>query len=75
VVTAVSNFEGKFAVEQQKIDQLSQPEEKEKAQLDLDVRRAILDTLPALNRQVKNVNELRNDDIKQIVVDNIKREI
>jgi len=75
VLTSFSNIEIKFAEEQKKIEEITIPEEQQKAQLKLDVKKTIVDSLSDLSTEVKNVTELTNSEIKQIVVEKIKHNI
>ena len=75
VITVGSTIEQRFADEQKRIDQLTVPEEKEKAQVSLDVRKIIIATLPELNTAVKSIGELKNEEIKQIALEKFKQKI
>jgi len=48
VVTVISNLEQKLKDEQQKADQILNPEEKQKAQSQLEIKKTIFDTIPEL---------------------------
>jgi len=74
-VTSVSSIEQKMREEQKRIENIAQPEEKEKAQISLEVKRAVFSALPELNREVKNVNELSKSEIKEIAIEKIKQAI
>jgi len=75
VITSISNIEGRFQEEQKRIENISQPEQKHKAQISLEVQKTIVETLPKLNDKVTNINELKKLDIKQIAVEKIKNKI
>ncbi|TVM04068.1 MAG: hypothetical protein CV087_01330 [Candidatus Brocadia sp. WS118] len=75
VISSVSNIEQKFEEEQKKIKLITEPESQQKAQINLDLRKTILATLPELNNAVTNVNELTKAEIKQIAVEKIKQNI
>lgn len=75
VITSISNVEQKFDEEQRKIGLIVEPEQRQKAQINLEVRKTILSTLPGLNNTVTNVNELTRSEIKQIAVERIKQKI
>ncbi|MBE7549163.1 MAG: hypothetical protein HS127_19195 [Planctomycetia bacterium] len=75
VITSTSNVEQKFDEEQRKIGLIVEPEQRQKAQINLEVRKTILSTLPGLNNTVTNVNELTRSEIKQIAVERIKQKI
>ena len=75
VVTSVSSIEQKMQEEQKRIESIAQPEDKEKAQISLEVKRAVFSTLPELSREVKSVNELTRLEIKEIAVEKIRQAI
>jgi len=75
VITVVSTIEQMIVVEQNRIEGITETDEKEKAQVSLDVRKIIIATLPELNTAVKNIGELKNEEIKQIAVEKFKQKI
>ena len=75
VITSVSSIDEKMQKEQERIESIAQPEEKQKAQISLEVQKAILSTLPELNSSVTNINELSRSEIKDIAVEKIKQKI
>ena len=75
VITSISNIEQNFEEEQKKIELIAEPEKRQKAQINLELRKTILSTLPELNNAVTNVNELTKSEIKQIAVEKIKQNI
>ncbi|WP_347275536.1 ATP-binding protein [Candidatus Kuenenia sp.] len=75
IITFISNIEQRFDEEQKKIELIAEPEQKQKAQINLELRKTILSTLPELNNAVINVNELTMPEIKQIAVEKIKQKI
>jgi len=75
VITSVSSIEQKFEEEQKQIKLIAEPESQQKAQINLELRKTILSTLPELNNAVTNVNELTTSEIKQIAVERIKQKI
>lgn len=75
VITAVSIVEKKIEEQQKGIDAIVEPEQKQKAQISLEVHKAIISTLPELNSRVVSINELKKDEIKQIAVEKIKEKI
>ena len=75
VVTSVSSLEQKMQEEQKRIESIAQPEDKEKAQISLEVKKAVFSMLPELNREVKSVNELTRFEIKEIAVEKIRQAI
>ncbi len=75
VITSLSNVEEKFKEARARIEDIVEPEEKRKAWISLELKQTILDILPELNREAKNVNELTRTEIKEIAIDKIKRKI
>lgn len=75
VITVVSTIEQRTEEEQRRIDAIVEPEEKHRAQVSLEVRKAVLSTLPEMSGEVKNVNELKTDEIRQIAYEKIKESI
>lgn len=75
VVTSVSNIEKKIEEQQKIVDAIVEPEEKQKAQISLEVRKVILSTIPELNNKVTGINELKREEIKEIAVERIKEKI
>jgi type III restriction enzyme len=75
IVTSISPIEEKNIVEQKRIDTIISPQEKQRAQISLDSRNVILSTCTNLGSTVKNIKELKNEEIKQIVLKNIKQDI
>jgi len=75
VITVVSNVEQKIEEELKRVEAIQEPKEKQKAQVGVEVRQAILYALPELNTEVTNINELKKEDIKAIAVEKIKQNI
>ena len=75
VITSISNIEQKFEEEQKRIDNLTEPENMQKAQINLELQKTIFSTLPELNSTVKSVNELTKAEIKHIAIEKIKQKI
>ena len=75
VITSRSSIEEKLEEARARIEDIIEPEEKRKACINLELRKTILDTLPELNKDAKNVNELTSSEIKEIAVEKIKRKI
>ena len=72
IITSVSTIDKSIEDRQKQIESIDDPEEKQKAQISLEVHKAILSTLPELNNTVANISELKKEDIKQIAVEKIK---
>jgi type III restriction enzyme len=75
VITSLSSIEEKYKEARARIEDIIEPEEKRKAGINLELRKTILDTLPELNKDAKNVNELTRSEIKEIAIEKIKRKI
>ena len=75
VVVSVSRMEKQFAEEQEKIAAIGPPEEKQKAQVTLDAKKALFSILPELNVGVSGIQDLKKDEIKQIAVEKLKAQI
>lgn len=75
VVTAISLIEKKLEEQQELINAIDGPEEKQKAQISLEVRKAIFSTFPELSHKVSSVNELKKDEIKQIALEKFSERI
>lgn len=71
-VTATSPIARIFQEEEQRIAQIEDKAEKQKAQFTLDTKRDIVSTLHTLNTQVKSVFDLTRPEIKKIAVEKIK---
>jgi type III restriction enzyme len=75
VITVVSSLEQMIEAEQIRIEGITEADEKEKAQVSLDIRKLIIATLPELNTAVKSIGELKNEEIKQIALEKFKQKI
>ncbi|MDP2682219.1 MAG: DEAD/DEAH box helicase family protein [Deltaproteobacteria bacterium] len=75
VITAVSNIERAIEERQKVIDAIAGLEEKQKAQMSLEVRKVILSTIPELNSKVTGINELKKEEIKEIAIEKIREKI
>ncbi len=75
VVVSVSRMEKQFAEEQEKIAAIGPPEEKQKAQVALDAKKALFSILPELNVGISGIQDLKKDEIKQIAVEKLKAQI
>ncbi len=75
VVTAVSTIDKSIEDRQIQINSISDPEEKHKAQISLDVRKAVFSALPDLGVKVTSINDLKKEEIRELVVDKIKQKI
>lgn len=75
VITSSSTIEQKFEEEQKRIEGITKVEDKQKAQLELEVKKTILATLPTLSNEVKNIADLSRDDIKKIAIEKIRTQL
>ncbi len=75
VVTSVSQIEKKFIEEQERIDLIAEPEEKQKAQISLEVHKTLVSILPELSDNVKSVAELTRGEIKQAAIEKVRERI
>ncbi|MFZ6006159.1 MAG: DEAD/DEAH box helicase [Nitrospirota bacterium] len=75
VITAVPLVEKKIEEQQKIVDAITEPVEKQKAQISLEVHKVVLSALPELNNKVSNINELKKEEIKQIAIEKIKEKI
>ena len=75
VVTSSSRMEQHFSEEEKRIEAITEPEKKQEAKLTLEIKKEILSTLPSLNTAVKNISELKSEEVKKIAVENYKQRI
>lgn len=73
VVTAIPVIEQELQQEQQKVDTITDVQQKQKAQNQLDAKRAIISVLPGLNKSslVKNVQDLSKPEVKKEAIEKI----
>lgn len=75
VIVAKTAFEEKVEDEKQKIGAMPESMEKVKAGISLEIKKTIYATIPQVNNKVKSVNELGNQEIKDIVVAKVKEQL
>ncbi|MDR4509312.1 MAG: DEAD/DEAH box helicase family protein [Candidatus Brocadiaceae bacterium] len=75
VVTSFSSIEQKYEEEKRRIEGIPEPENRQKATIDLEIQRTIYSTLPEFNTSVKNVNELTKAEMKEIAVEKVKQKL
>ncbi|MCC6543845.1 MAG: DEAD/DEAH box helicase family protein [Nitrospirae bacterium] len=75
VITSVPLVEKKIEEQQKVIDSIAGPEEKQRAQISLDVQKAILYMLPELNNKVTSVNGLKKEEIKEMAIEKIRESL
>jgi len=61
--------------EKVKIDAMPESKEKTDAGMKLEIRKAIYETLPQMNNQVKSAAQLTNAEVKEIVVEKVKEKL
>lgn len=74
-ITATSPMTQVLQAEQKRIETLTNPAEKQKAQLTLETKKQIVSTLNDLNTEVKSVQELSRPEIKQKAMEKLKERI
>ncbi len=75
VITSLSNIEQKLQEEERRIEEIAQPEEREKAQINLEVQKTIISVLPELSSSVKSAHELTKSEIKHVALEKIREKI
>ncbi len=75
VVTVTTKFEEEFKREQEKIDTITIPEEKQMAQNRLEGHKILIEVLPDLKKHVSSVNDLTHDDIEKIAIEKVEQKI
>jgi type III restriction enzyme len=73
VITSVPKSKQELIDIQEKIDKSPNADKKEKAQVELEIHKAVLSTFPGLSSRVKSAKELTSPEIKQVAVEKIKR--
>lgn len=75
VITVTTKFEEEFKREQEKIDTITVPEEKQEAQNRLEGHKILIEVLPDLRKHVSSVNDLTHDDIEKIAIEKVKQKV
>ena len=75
VVTSISQLEQKAQVEQRRIETITDPKQKQKAQAELQARNTIISILPELNVTAKNVSELTKKEVIAVAYEKIEERI
>ena len=75
VVTSISQLEQKAQVEQKRIETITDPKQKQKAQSELQARNTIISILPELNIAAKNVSELTKKEVIAVAYEKIEERI
>ncbi len=72
VITSHTIVEANFEIEQKIIDEIQEPENKIKAQNGLEIKKYIYSVLPDMAKIVSNISELKDEEIKELALKNIK---
>ncbi|HOJ08834.1 MAG: DEAD/DEAH box helicase family protein [Ignavibacteriota bacterium] len=75
VVTSTSRFEQHIKDEEKRIEAIVEPEKKQEEKLKLEIKRDIFSTIPTLSTAVRNVNELKHEEVREVAVDNFRQRI
>lgn len=75
VITSRSRMEQHFDEEEKRIEAITEPDKKQEAKSTLEIKKEILATLPSLNNAVKNISELKREEVKEIAVENYRQRI
>ncbi|KAB2850010.1 MAG: type III restriction endonuclease subunit R, partial [Ignavibacterium sp.] len=75
VVTSTSSFEQHIKDEEKRIEAIVEPEKKQEEKLKLEIKRDIFSTIPTLSTAVRNVNELKHEEVREVAVDNFRQRI
>lgn len=77
VVTSKPIMERKLEQEQERIKQIVHPQEQQKAQNNLDAKRAIINVLPEFNSilEVRRVDDLCKEEVKQKVIQLVEKKL
>lgn len=75
VITSNTVFNEAFKIEEQKVAAIEDVKKRQMAKTQLEIKRAITEILPEFNAKVKNIRELKQPEIKAIVIEQIKQKI
>lgn len=75
VVTSTSRIEQHFQEEEKRIEAITEPEKKQEEKIKLEIKKDIFSTIPSLNNAVRNVNDLKDEEVRKVAVDNFKQRI
>jgi len=75
VVTSTSRIEQHFQEEEKRIEAITEPEKKQEEKIKLEIKKDILLNIPSLNTFVKSTNDLRHNEVKKVLLNNIKQRI
>lgn len=75
VVTSTSTIDEAIKAEETRIESIESPTEKQTAINELDFTKVINEVLPGIGKEVKNISELKNEEIKKIVIDKAREKL
>lgn len=75
VVTSTSRIEQHFQEEEKRIEAITEPEKKQEEKIKLEIKKDIFTTIPSLNNAVRNVNDLKDEEVRKVLLDNIRQRI
>jgi len=74
-ITSTSRTEEHYKEEEKRIEQITEPVQKQEEKLKLEIKKEILAAIPSLNNTVKNVTELKRSEVKVIAVENYRQRV
>lgn len=75
VISSYTTLQSEINEQQKNINKIEFQPEKEKAQVNLDIKIAIVSAIPEFNKEIKNINDLTKKDIKGIVIENASKKL
>lgn len=75
IVTGTDAITVSFQTEQEKIDTITDETEKKKATDRLETKKLVLSALPEMNRKVRSVSELKTEEVKKAILENVARKV
>ncbi len=75
IVTGTDAITVSFEVEQKKIDTIEDESEKKKATARLETKKLVWAALPEMNRKVRSVSELKTEEVKKAILENVGRKV
>ncbi len=74
-ITSTSKIEEHYNEEEKRIERIAEPEKKQEEKLRLGIKKEILAAIPSLNNAVKNVAELKREEVKVIAIENYRQRV
>lgn len=75
VLTSNSLLEENFKIEEQQIATTEEGQKKQEAITQLEIKKCITEAFPELSSKVKNIQELKTSEIREIAIQHIKRKL